>query len=213
MGVAEDAIAAGAKAPTDRLGKTPRRTTVGIYLDEALAEEWQRATAELEELVRRQHAELPRRLALAAAQARDAGTSEAEAVAAVEDELAAARGPLQEQISKTLADLDAGTLWLTFRSLGRTRFRALVAEHPPSAQDQDDWEAAGNQGKPPYAVESLARALVQEASFSPPLSRADVTEMAEGEAWNDQEWEAVFQTALAAQTAARAVQHRTPPRR
>lgn len=213
MSTAEEAIAAGAKAPQDRLGKTPRRTTIGIYLDEALAEAHEQAVAELEHLRSRQLAEHPRRTGLAMAEARDQGLSEAEALETVETAMRAELVPLQEAVDKTLAALDEGTLWLTFRSLGRTKFRALMAQHPASAQDQQDWEDAGQQGKAPYAPESFARQLIEEASFGRVLSHADVLAMAEGDAWNEQEWAAVFQTASAAQTAARAVQHRTAPRR
>lgn len=213
MTTAEQAIAAGAKAPQDRLGKTPRRVTLGIYLDEALAEAWERAVAELEAAKQRQINEYPRRTGLATAEARDQGLSEAEAIEQVETAMQTELAPLHEAVDKSLAALDEGTLWLTFRSLGRTKFRALIEDHPPQPADQEDWERVGQQGKAPYAPESFARELVERASFGRVLSHADVLEMAEGESWNEQEWQAVFQAALAAQTAARAVTHRTAPRR
>lgn len=213
MTVAEQAIAAGAKAPTDRLGKRARRVTVGVYLDEQVAEDWERAAAELEQVRQRHLTEHTRRMGLALALARDNGQSEADAAAQVEEQMAAELAPLQERVEKAMVALDEATLWLTFRSLGRTRFRALMDEHKPSAVDQEDWEAAGQSGKAPYAPGSFAKALVQEASVQPVLSSADVLAMAEGEQWNDNEWVGVFQTALAAQTAARSVSHRPAPRR
>lgn len=210
---AEQAIDRGAKAPTDRLGKLPRRVTVGVYLDEQLAEEWERAVAELDAFGKKQAAEHQRQAGLVCAAARDAGTSEAEALAELDTEDRAARVPYEQRVDQTLAALDEGTLWLTFRSLGRRRFRDIVEEHPASEQDQQDWADAGQHNKAPYAVGSFAPALVREASHQPQLSKADVDAIFEGEAWNEQEVTGVYQAALAAQTAARSVTHRTAPRR
>lgn len=213
MTVAQDAIDRGAKAPLDRLGKAARKVTVGIYGDEQLAEDWERAVADLDTAKRRHLDEFPRRSGLAAAAARDRGEPEADASRALQAEMDAELDPLRDRVADSLAALDEQTLWLTFRSLGRRRWREMVAEHPPTATDQEDWEKQGQTGKPPYCLESLARALVQESAVSPVLSRADVDAIFDGDAWNDMEVSAVFTTALAAQTAARQVTHRRPPRR
>src|SRR4051812_32956274 len=108
MSTAEDAIRAGAKAPADRLGKTPRRVQVGIYLDETLAEAYEQTLADLQQLQQRHQQEYPRRAAHAAALARDAGEAESTALDRLGQELTDELGTAQEQVAKALAALDEG---------------------------------------------------------------------------------------------------------
>lgn len=204
--------------PRDRLGKLPRRATVGIYLDDALADAHDAATVALGDARDRLSRERPRRLAdgmmRTGADQPGAGPEDrARVVDAVDAAIAAEVAPLEAAVDETLAALDAGTAWYTFRSLGRKRFRALLDAHP--AEDEDHEQAQRETGNPEaqaqYSATGLSRVLLAESAIAPKLKPADVDAIMDGDAWNDQEITALFVTAMSAQTQARAVTHRRPP--
>lgn len=99
--------------------------------------------------------------------------------------------PLREARDVAKKNLDAVTQKFKFRALGRKHWRALISEHPP-AEDASEEEQT-------YDRETLAPALIEEASDEPKLLRTDVDEIFNGDQWNETEVDLLFQGALAAQ--------------
>lgn len=207
------------KLPADRLGKLPRRVVVGIYLDDQLAVAHDQAGADLASARQRLEAEEGRRVAAGKADRpnEEASVIRAEVAAAIDAELA----PLQAAVDRALVALDAATIWLTFRSLGRKRWHALLEEHPPTDADHEAFarETGNPEARSRWNAETLAPVLVRRACISRvvagveqgPLEQADVDAMWDGDAWNETELQALFITAVVAQSQGRAVQHRPAP--
>lgn len=190
------------KTPQDRLGKLPRRVTVGIYLDDDTVDAVNDATRDLADARERLDASRPRRLA------------EARAAAAPEDVISpdliveqvglldrAELEPLEDAATAALDAMDAATTWFTFRSLGRKAFFALLEAHP--ARDEDHAVAdAANGGRSPYNLKTFPRALVQASCIDPVLSNDEIGDIFDGDAWNDVEINALVVHAQLAQSQA-----------
>jgi hypothetical protein len=178
--------------PADRLGKVPGRVRVGVYLDDALMDAVADATrardaAQETADVARQRAGLPGAPTETVVDAEHAGEA-----------LDAAQTALDE----AEASLDEGTLWFTFRSLGRKTYRKLLDAHPAT---DDDHTAARDQGQPSAAYSPLtfAPALVRAACADPVLSAEDVEAIFDGDAWSDGDVAGLFTCALTAQVQSR----------
>lgn len=204
------------RTPQDRLaGKKPRTLTVPICLDDALAVAHEQAGAALETRRRQVESTRARRLG---ERRQAAGPLEPEAAAALVEQLdaedAAALAPLQDAVDAAATALDEATVWFTFRSLGRRRWRELVAAHPPTEEDQAAAKAMG-QEKADWNLDDLPRALLPLACVSPGLTLEQVDEMLDGDdedggAWNDAELMLLSNTAILAQTGARSVNRPAP---
>lgn len=216
--------------PADRLGKLPRRVTVGIYADDQLAVAHDQAAAALAAAEERTEASRGRRVAAgktaSGADLPSLDRDERVALAAgvverVDAEIDAELAPLRAAADETLAALDAATIWLTFRAIGRARWRELLEAHPPTDADHEAAVAdSGNEkARASWNAEGLAPVLLEVASVGRvldgeqlgPLTADDVTEIFTGGAWNETEINALFVTALTAQTQGRAVTHRPAP--
>lgn len=199
------------KQPTDRLGKTARSVTVGIYLDEVPADAHDRAVATLKTAETKAESTRERRIA----QHRMAmGTSgldleeAAKVVALVDAAIDAELAPLRSAVDDALAALDAATRWFTFRSLGRRRWRELLDEHPPREEDHEQAKALGSE-KAGWNGDTLPRALLAAAGD---ITEPEVADIFDGDAWTDLEVGTLVNAAISAQLQARYVDHRPAPR-
>jgi hypothetical protein len=191
------------KSPQDRLGKLPRRVTVGIYLDDTTVAAVDAAERDLTAARERLDASRPRRLA--------EFRSTAEAVDVIDPEAIRAKvatserpelEPLERAATEALDAMDAATLWFTFRSLGRTPFSELLAKHPARDEDHEAMSAQSEGAKAPYNMDTFPSALVQAACVDPVLTDDDIATIFEGDAWNDVEINALVVHAQLAQAQA-----------
>ena len=116
-----------------------------------------------------------------------------------EDEATAA-----ELITATEAALKAvteTTREFKFRSLGRTSYRRLVAEHPPTDDDHTAAriESGDMNARASWNRETFFPALVQAASCGPQMSVAEVAEIFESPDWSDGEVALLVEGAVKAQ--------------
>ena len=191
------------KNPQDRLGKLPRRVTVGIYLDDTTVAAVDAAERDLTAARERLDASRPRRLAECRSTAEAVDVIDPEAIRAKVD--ASERPelqPLEQAATEALDAMDAATLWFTFRSLGRTPLRELLAKHPARDEDHDAASAQAEGAKAPYNMDTFPSALVQAACVDPVLTDDDIATIFEGDTWNEVEINALVVHAQLAQTQA-----------
>jgi hypothetical protein len=164
--------------PLDRLrSKQPRKIRVGVFLDEDPADRLDAAVLALQE-ARQVYAPSP----------------------VPDGDL----GPLASAVAAAQEALDAVTFWFTFKGIGRTRFNALLAEHPPT--DADLAKAADRlQDRPEWCPATFTPALIAASCATPQMTLADVQALFDDEAWNIQELGALFAAALAVNTRARVI--------
>jgi hypothetical protein len=188
------------KSPTDRLGKLPRRVTVGIYLDDSTVDAVDAASRDLTAARERLDASRPRRLAEARAIADAADVIDPQAIRDQVDAADTAElAPLEQVATDALDALDVATKWFTFRSLGRTPLRELLAKHPARDEDHDAASAQAEGAKAPYNMDTFPPALVQASCIDPVLTDDDIATIFEGDAWNDVEINALVVHAQLAQ--------------
>ncbi|HEY8881938.1 MAG TPA: hypothetical protein VIM47_00910 [Dermatophilaceae bacterium] len=190
------------RVPTDRLGKLPRRVTVGIYLDDTAVAAVVDADADLTAARERLDASRPRRIAEARAAATPEDVIGQTLVDQVHDLDAQALAPLEEAATAALDALDAATRWFTFRGLGRTPYRELLEKH--AARDVDDQVMAdlGQGDNAPYNLDTFPPALVQAASIDPVLDGDDIATIFDGDTWNGVEVNTLVSYAQLAQSQA-----------
>lgn len=192
------------KSPLDRLPKLARTTHCFIVTDTDAADAFDVALA----------ASLAKSQELSASSMRRAAAVRASLPASISaEEATAALGrlldadtvelePTRTALEAASAALDAARQEWTFRSLGRAAWKALVAKHPATEQDNAEWLEQGGTGKSPYSFETMSRELVQTSAV-PALTQEAVDDMFDGALWNDAELTTLFQHALLAQTQAR----------
>jgi hypothetical protein len=191
------------KSPTDRLGKLPRRVTIGIYLDDSTVEAVDAAERDLTAARERLDASRPRRLAEARAIADAADVVDPHAIRdQVDGADAAVLAPFEQEATDALDALDAATRWFTFRSLGRTPFRELLAKHPPRDEDHEAAATVGEGSRAPWNLDTFPEALVQTSCVDPVLTDDQIADIFHGENWNDVEINALFVHAQLAQSQA-----------
>jgi len=191
------------KSPQDRLGKLPRRVTVGIYLDDTTVAAVDAAERDLTAARERLDASRPRRLAECRSTAEAVDVIDPEAIRAKVD--ASERPelePLERAATEALDAMDAATLWFTFRSLGRTPFRDLLLAHPARDEDHEAVSAQSEGSKAPYNMDTFPPALVQASCVDPVLTDDDIEDIFEGDAWNEVEINALVVHAQLAQAQA-----------
>jgi len=205
---ARKAAARRNRGALDATSKKPRITWVDVILDGEVADAYDVAEKDLLAAEERLSASRPRRLAAARNALPTGATPEEQAAAAA---AVVAADDLEVDALREARDAAAEALALAtrrykFRALGRARWESLKAEHPPQESDHEDVrEASGKKdAEAEYHFDTLAPALIQEASISPRLSEEDVDEIFNGGDWNGPEIVALWQTALVAQATARA---------
>lgn len=88
---------------------------------------------------------------------------------------------LEEAERKARAALDAETVTMRFRSIGRKAYDALLLAHPPTEADKAEAKEAGTE-PPPWDIGTFAPALVAASCVEPRMSEAEVHEL--WDAWN-----------------------------
>jgi hypothetical protein len=187
------------KSPTDRLGKLPRRVTIGIYLDDSTVDAVDAASRDLTAARERLDASRPRRLAEARACATPEEISDQSVFDAVNAADAGELAPLEQAATDALDLMDAATMWFTFRSLGRTPFRELLTKHPARDEDHDVFSTQVEDAKAPYNLDTFPPALIQACCIDPVLSDEDIAVIFDGDTWNDVEVNALVVHAQLAQ--------------
>lgn len=109
----------------------------------------------------------------------------------------------EESVAKARAALDAETVVLRFRSIGRKAYDALLREHPASDEQKAEAEKDATQ-EPPYNVDSFAPALVAASCVDPSLTVAQVSELWDD--WNAAELAQLWVAALEVNTQNRVVE-------
>jgi hypothetical protein len=191
------------KTPQDRLGKLPRRVTVGIYLDDDTVAVVNDTAADLAAAVERLDASRPRRIAEARAAGSPEDVIDPEGIRAdVDHSERVELAPLEAAATAALDAMDAATTWFTFRSLGRKAFKALLGAHPATDAHHELIAETSEGGRAPYNLDTFPQALVQAACIDPVLSDEDIDAIFDGECWNDVEINTLVAYAQIAQSQA-----------
>lgn len=142
-------------------GKKPRRLTIGIYLDDDVADRAEVAEQAYEKVRLELERTRPRRIAEYAA----AGLDPDEALDRVQAEDVEGLAPLAGDLDDARAELDAATTWFVFEAIGHRRLTALVRRHPASDEQK---AAAERQGQAlDWNPDTFHRALVEDSCVAP----------------------------------------------
>lgn len=193
------------RQPLDHLPKVARTTNTTVILDTALADAYAEAVDDLTAAETALAASAPRRIAAARATIPVSAPDDElkAAVEAVQQADEAELEPLRESVRAAKEALEPARQRWVFKSLGRTKWKRLVEAHPPTEQDQAEWEADGGTGKAPYAFAPIARALIKDATIEPAVTAEQVDDMFDGDDWSDPELNQLWTAALTAQITAR----------
>jgi hypothetical protein len=99
-----------------------------------------------------------------------------------------------EALGKVEIDVEGERVTFTFRSIGRIRYDALQAKHPPTDEQIQEMEAAlVAAGRPPDAVrpvfniETFVPALFEACCVNPKMNLAQATELWQSEDFSESE--------------------------
>ena len=120
------------------------------------------------------------------------------------DELESALAVAKEAVLET-------SVKMTFRSIGRKAYDALLDEHPPTAEQikefrEENADKDGNpatKGQPPYNIETFAPALIQASCVEPAMTLEQVNELFDE--WNSTELSELWGAAYEVNTQRRVV--------
>ncbi len=104
----------------------------------------------------------------------------------------------QAAFNAAKADLEAETVELRFRSIGRRRYDELVRAHPPTE------EMKAENPDSPYNVDTFSVALIAASCVEPVMTEEEVNELSE--AWNVAEYLQLWMAALEVNTQRRVVE-------
>jgi hypothetical protein len=197
------------KQPQDRQQvKKPRTVTVGIYADNQLGIDWDRATDALGEAAQELSSSRDKRIGRALQLDPDLTYGPAWEKVDAEDE--ATLEPLREALTAAEAALDAATIWFTFRGIGARPMKELAKQHPPTEEDLAEHERLGGTTRLEYSPDGFHQALLAASCVSP--AGYDWEQVWNGTAWNNAEIEALVAHAINANQAVRTATHRPAPR-
>lgn len=126
------------------------------------------------------------------------------------------RAASQAALDQARADVEAATVVFVFEAIGPPAYRALVAAHPPSAEQLADYEAKLKEqaekdlgerefvDPPIFNLETFGPALIAASCISPRLTVEQLQVELESDRWNIAEVQALFDGAMAANTTRRA---------
>ena len=185
--------------------KVPRTLSCVIVLNSTVADDYDAAVAAYQAQERELSSSFIRRAAAVRASLPVVLTDEEQAAAlehlvAADREALADLGAARDAASKAL---EAVRQRWVFRSLGRKAWKAMVGAHPTTDATNVLWQAEGGTGPAPYDFDALAPDLIAAAVVTPATTPAQVAAMFDGDDWNDAEIQALYQTAVLAQTSAR----------
>lgn len=98
--------------------------------------------------------------------------------------------------------LEEQTVSLKFRSIGRKRYDALIHDHPPTDEQNEEHQRQYGQ-KAPYDVETFAPALIAASCVEPEMTAEQVMELFDD--WNPAEVFDLYTAALEVNTQRRVV--------
>lgn len=118
---------------------------------------------------------------------------------------------LEAKLAEARAEVEANSVRMVFRCIGRKAYDALVDAHPPTPEQitqfrEDNSTPDGKpatKGKPPYDIEKFAPALVQASCADPQLTLEQVNELFDE--WNSTELAELWVAALEVNTQRRVV--------
>lgn len=114
------------------------------------------------------------------------------------DETASRLDRLREAAESAREALEDETTWLTFRSIGRRAYDALIEAHPPTKEQLEKAEKE-NLPRPQYDEDSFAIAVVAASCVDPSTGEQFMTEEQVAELfddWNTAEVVALYTAAL-----------------
>jgi hypothetical protein len=198
-----------ARKPQDRQPvKKPRTVTVGIYADNQLGQDWDRATDALREATEELASSVEKRVARALQL--DPDLTYGPALDKVDSDDEATLGPLREAVAAAEAALDEATIWFTFRGIGARRMQELAKQYPPTDEDLAEHERLGGVTRLEYSPDGFHQALLAVSCVAP--AGYDWEQVWNGDAWNNAEIEALVAHAINANQAVRTATHRPAPR-
>lgn len=100
----------------------------------------------------------------------------------------------EENVAKARAALEADTVTLRFRSIGRKNYDRLVADHPPTDKQVEEHQAQFGQPAP-YNADTFPPALIAASCIEPKLTLTEVEQLFDE--WNAAELTELFATAVA----------------
>lgn len=109
---------------------------------------------------------------------------------------------LEKSVTEAQQGLDDVTFWFTFQGIGRGAFARLLAEYPPTPEQEARAEADGRD-RPEYDTEAFPAALLQAACIAPQLPPGHFAGLFDDDAWNDAELGSLCAAALAVNTRSR----------
>ncbi len=160
-------------ASADDLLKKKKAITriVEIILDPDFADEWRTAETELEQA----------KVAYAARQADDTLSRLNEAEDALES--------LRPQYEECAVEMKV-------QGIGRKRYDALVAEHPPTKEQEKEARKGDLRAKLAFNFETFSRALFAESLVEPKLTEKQINDLFDSDAYNESELEALCAAAI-----------------
>lgn len=134
----------------------------------------------------------------------DAATAWQDASAAVERARLTGKptDDLEAAAAEARAALEAETVTLRFRSIGRKAYDALLRQHPPTEEQKAEATKEGTP-EPPYDIDSFAPALVAASCIEPMMTPEQVREL--WDEWNTAEILPCWMAALEVNTQRRVV--------
>lgn len=181
-------------------GKSPRTFGVPIVMDPEKETAYLEAKAAVDATAAKLLATAGDRIRRAREAAGDDPADRRLAGQAVVDADEAHLRALQDTADAAKTELDAVTRRYVFRALGRKAWKDLVAKHPATPEDHEQWTEQGYEGKAPWHEDGLARDLIHKAAVNPVLSPEDVTEIFDGADWNAAEVALLWTAALLVQS-------------
>jgi hypothetical protein len=108
----------------------------------------------------------------------------------------------ERELTEARNALAEATVTMKFQSLGRKRYEALVAEHPPTPE-QNEQSVKETEQEAAYNIETFPKALIRATCVDPELTDEDIDEIYDS--WNGAELMELFFAALEVNTQRRTV--------
>lgn len=101
------------------------------------------------------------------------------------------------------AELDENSVEFIFKSIGRQRFEDLILSNPPTSDQRKDAKKRGDELN--FNPDTFPPSLIARSIVSPEMDEAAVKEMWVSDEWSSSECQALFMTALEANSSRRLV--------
>lgn len=102
---------------------------------------------------------------------------------------------IQTQIDALYDRAHDETVSFTFRDIGRKRYDELVAAHPPTQEQKDDYKAQDGPGNLTFNPDTFPPALISACAIDPEISLAQATLICD--TWSEGDIQELFLCAIA----------------